>query len=43
MKPKISSHLWVMGSFGERYVPGGYYEDMKLEDKLEALKELAKQ
>ncbi|MCL4377716.1 MAG: hypothetical protein M1409_04930 [Actinobacteria bacterium] len=37
MKPKISSHLWVLGSFSERYVPSGYFEDMKLEEKLEIM------
>jgi xylose isomerase len=40
MKPKISSHLWVLGSFAERYVPAGYYEDMNLEDKLNAMSKI---
>jgi len=37
---KISSHLWVLGTFGERYVPNGYYEDMKLEKKLEEMSKI---
>ncbi len=40
MKLNVSSHLWVLGSFGERYVPGGYFEDMKLEEKLEEMSKI---
>ncbi len=39
MKPKISSHLWVLGSFAERYVPSGYFKDMDVERKLEIMSE----
>jgi len=35
MKLKIDAHLWCLGSYAERYVPGGYYQDMGLEEKLE--------
>lgn len=32
---KIDAHLWCLGSYAERYVPGGYFEDLSLEKKLE--------
>ncbi len=35
MELKVDAHLWCLGSYPERYVPGGYYDDMKLEEKLE--------
>lgn len=35
MKLKIDAHLWCLGSYAERYVPGGYFDDMELEKKLE--------
>lgn len=35
MKLKIDAHLWCLGTYAERYVPGGYFEDMELEKKLE--------
>ncbi len=35
MKLKIDAHLWCLGSYAERYVPGGYFDDMGLEEKLE--------
>lgn len=39
MKLKIDAHLWCLGSYPERYVPGGYFNDMSLEKKLEIFKE----
>ncbi len=35
MKLNVDAHLWCLGTYAERYVPGGYYEDMSLEKKLE--------
>lgn len=35
MNLKVDAHLWCLGSYAERYVPGGYYDDMSLEEKLE--------
>lgn len=35
MKLNVDAHLWCLGTYAERYVPGGYYEDMELEKKLE--------
>ena len=40
MKLKIDAHLWCLGTYAERYVPGGYFEDMKLEEKLEAFSKI---
>ena len=33
MKLKIDAHLWCLGSYAERYVPGGYFDDMELTPK----------
>ena len=38
MDLKIDAHLWCLGSYAERYVPGGYFDDMRLEEKLEIFK-----
>ena len=35
MELKVDAHLWCLGTYAERYVPGGYYEDMSLEKKLD--------
>ena len=35
MELKVDAHLWCLGTYAERYVPGGYFEDMSLEEKLE--------
>ena len=35
MDLKVDAHLWCLGSYSERYVPGGYFNDMSLEEKLE--------
>ncbi len=35
MKLKIDAHLWCLGSYAERYVPGGYFDEMELEEKLD--------
>jgi len=32
---KVDAHLWCLGSYSERYVPQGYYDDMSLEKKLD--------
>jgi xylose isomerase len=34
MKLRIDSHLWTLGTYAERYVPGGYYDDLSLDEKL---------
>jgi len=38
MDLKIDAHLWCLSSYSERYVPGGYFDDMSLEEKLEIFK-----
>ena len=35
VEPKISTFLSILGPFIEKYVPAGYHNDMKLEEKLE--------
>ena len=35
MRLKIDAHLWCLGTYAERYVPGGYFDDMPLEKKLD--------
>ena len=34
MKFKISAGSWCLGSYGERYVPGGYHDELSLEEQL---------
>jgi xylose isomerase len=34
MKLKVDAHLWCLGTYAERYVPGGYFEDLSLDEKL---------
>lgn len=35
MKFKISAGSWCLGSYGERYVPSGYHEELSLEKQLD--------
>ena len=35
MELKVDAHLWCLGTYAERYVPGGYFDDMSLEEKLD--------
>jgi len=35
MKFKVSAGSWGLGSYGERYVPGGYHDELSLEKQLE--------
>ncbi len=37
MKLNISAGLWVFGDFAERYVPGGYHDEMDLDKQLEIM------
>ncbi len=39
MDLKVDAHLWCLGTYSERYVPGGYFNDMNLEEKLEIFQE----
>ncbi len=40
MKLNVDAHLWCLGSYAERYVPGGYYLDMDLDEKLQIFSRL---
>ncbi|TFG63075.1 MAG: sugar phosphate isomerase/epimerase [Spirochaetales bacterium] len=34
MEFNVDAHLWCLGTFGERYVPNGYFDPMPLEEQL---------
>jgi len=40
MKLNVDAHLWCLGTYAERYVPGGYYEEMDVEDQLEIMSKI---
>ena len=40
MKLNVDAHLWCLGTYGERYVPGGYFEPMTLEQQLEVMSKI---
>ncbi len=40
MEIKIESHLWTLGSFVEKVVPEGFYDDMELDKKLEIMSKI---
>ena len=40
MKLNVDAHLWCLGTYGERYVPGGYFEDMTLDEQLEMMSKI---
>ncbi len=40
MKLNIDAHLWCLGTYGERYVPGGYYEELTAEQQLEIMSKI---
>ena len=35
MKLKVDAHLWCLGTYSERYVPGGYFEPFTVDEQLE--------
>jgi xylose isomerase len=37
MKLNVDAHLWCLGTYAERYVPGGYFDEIGLEEKLEIM------
>ena len=37
MKLNVDAHLWCLGTYAERYVPGGYFDEMNLDEKLEIM------
>jgi xylose isomerase len=40
MELKVDAHLWCLGTYAERYVPGGYFDDMSLEQKLDVFSKI---
>ncbi|MGM0365440.1 MAG: sugar phosphate isomerase/epimerase family protein [Actinomycetota bacterium] len=40
MKFKISAGIWCLGTYAERYVPGGYFDEISLDQKLEIMSEV---
>ena len=40
MELKIDAHLWCLGTYAERYVPGGYFEELSLDEKLEIMSKI---
>jgi sugar phosphate isomerase/epimerase len=40
MELKVDAHLWCLGTYAERYVPGGYFDDMSLERKLDVISKI---
>jgi len=37
MKLNVDAHLWCLGTYGERYVPGGYFGEMSVDQQLEVM------
>ena len=37
MKLNVDAHLWCLGTYGERYVPGGYFEEMSVDEQLDIM------
>ena len=37
MKLNVDAHLWCLGTYGERYVPGGYYDPMDVDQRLQIM------
>lgn len=35
MKPKVSAHVFCLGTYSERYVPEGYYDELTIDEMLE--------
>ncbi len=35
MKHQVSAHVFCLGTYAERYVPGGYYDDLSIDEMLE--------
>ncbi len=35
MKHRVSAHVFCLGTYAERYVPGGYYDDLSIDEMLE--------
>jgi xylose isomerase len=40
MKLNVDAHLWCLGTYNERYVPGGYFEPMSVDEQLETMSKI---
>ncbi len=40
MKLNVDAHLWCLGTYAERYVPGGYFDPIDLDDQLEIMSKI---
>ena len=40
MKLNVDAHLWCLGTYGERYVPGGYFEEMTVDQQLDIMSKI---
>ncbi len=40
MKLNVDAHLWCLGTYGERYVPGGYYDEMSVDQQLDIMSKI---
>jgi xylose isomerase len=40
MKLNVDAHLWCLGTYAERYVPGGYFDELSLEEQLEIMSKI---
>jgi hypothetical protein len=34
MKHQVSAHVFCLGNYAERYVPGGYFDDFSIDEML---------
>jgi xylose isomerase len=40
MKLNVDAHLWCLGTYAERYVPGGYFDEMNVDEQLEVMSKI---
>lgn len=40
MKLNVDAHLWCLGTYEERYVPGGYFKEMTTDQQLEIISKI---
>ncbi len=40
MKLNVDAHLWCLGTYAERYVPGGYYDALDVDEQLEIMSKI---
>ena len=40
MKLNVDAHLWCLGTYAERYVPGGYFDELSVDEQLEIMSKI---